>query len=81
MTWEGVGTKMVETLYPGGTKSPENLDGAWVGMVVEGFKARYPEGSDRIGLDKRGVPMGAWLTTTFPVGIVVACGTIVAWAI
>jgi hypothetical protein len=25
--------------------------------------------------------MGAWLTTTFPVGIVVTCGTIVKWAI
>jgi hypothetical protein len=24
--------------------------------------------------------MGAWLTTTFPVGIVIMCGTIVEWA-
>jgi hypothetical protein len=50
-------------------------------MGIEVFKALYPGGSDGIGLDESGVPMGAWLTTVFPVGIVVACGTIVEWAI
>jgi hypothetical protein len=50
-------------------------------MTVEGFKAWYLGGSDGIGLDESGVPMGAWLTTTFQEGIVVVCGTIVAWDI
>jgi hypothetical protein len=34
-----------------------------------------------MGLDESGVPMGAWLATIFPVGIIVVCGTIVEWAI
>jgi hypothetical protein len=37
-TWEGVGTKSVAKLYPGGKKSPETLDGTWVGTMVEGCK-------------------------------------------
>jgi hypothetical protein len=48
---------------------------------MEVFKAWYLGGSDGIGLDGGGVPMGALLTTTFPVGIVIGCGTMVEWAI
>jgi hypothetical protein len=70
-----------EALYPGEVKTPEALDETWVGMGIEAFKALYPRGRDGMGLDKSGVPMGAWVTTVFPVGIVVACGTIVEWAI
>jgi hypothetical protein len=50
-------------------------------MGIEVFKALYPGRSDEIGLDESGVPMGAWVTTVFSVGIVVARGTIVEWAI
>jgi hypothetical protein len=42
----------------------------WVVLTMEGFSALYPRGSDEEGLDESGVPMGAWLTTTLPVGIV-----------
>jgi hypothetical protein len=48
---------------------------------MEVFRALYPGGSDGFGLDGSGVPIRAWEITTFPVGIVVACGTIVEWAI
>jgi hypothetical protein len=73
--------KPKETLYPGRVKNPEALDGTWVGTRIELFKALYRGGSDEMGLDESGVPMGAWLATVFPVGIVVVCGTIVEWAI
>ena len=81
MTWEGVGTKPEETLYPGGMKNPETLDRTWVGMAIEVFKSLYPGGSHGMGLNESGVPMGAWVTTVFPMGIVIVCGTIVEWAI
>jgi hypothetical protein len=50
-------------------------------MGIELFKTLYPGGSDGIGLDENGVPMGAWVTIVFLVGIVIARGTIVEWAI
>jgi hypothetical protein len=78
--WDGVGIEPEATLYPGGVKTPEALDGTWVGMGIEAFKALYPRGSDGICLDERGVPIGGWLATVFPVGIIVVFGTIVEWA-
>jgi hypothetical protein len=63
-------------LYPGGTKGPEPPDGTWVGIETEVFKALYPGGSDGFGLDGSGVPIGFWVTTTFPVKSMVARGTI-----
>jgi hypothetical protein len=42
----------------------------WVVLTMEEFSALYPRGSDEEGLDDSGVPMGAWITTTLPVGIV-----------
>jgi len=69
------------TLYLGEVKTLEALDGNWVGIGIEAFKALYPRGSDGMGLDESGVPIGAWLATIFPVGIIVVCGTIVEWTI
>jgi len=46
-------------------------------MIVVGFKSWYLGGSDRIGLEESGVPMGDWVTTILLMGIVVAFGTIV----
>jgi hypothetical protein len=45
------------------------------------IQSSIPRGSDGFGLDRSGVPIRALEITTFPVGIVVACGTIVEWAI
>jgi hypothetical protein len=42
----------------------------WVVVVVEGFSALYPKGSDDEGLGVTGVPIVAWLTTALPTGIV-----------
>jgi len=73
--------KPTTTLYLGGVKIPETSDETWVGMGIEVFKAWYPGGRDGTSLDGSGVPMGAWVTTVFAMGIVVAFGTIVEWAI
>jgi hypothetical protein len=43
-TWEGVGTKPMTTLYPGGTKSPEILDGTWVEVGNESIQSSIPRG-------------------------------------
>jgi hypothetical protein len=49
-------------------------------MGIEEFKELYPRGNDGICLDELGVPIGGWLVTVFPVGIIVVFGTIVEWA-
>jgi hypothetical protein len=63
-----------ETLYPGEVKTPEALDGTWVGIGIEAFKKLYLRGSDAMVLDESHVPMGAWLAIVFQVGIVIVCG-------
>jgi hypothetical protein len=78
--WDGVRIEPEETLYLGGVKTPEALDGTWVRMGIEAFKALCRRGSDGVYLDKHGVPIGGWLATIFPVGIIVVFGTIVEWA-
>jgi hypothetical protein len=78
--WDGVGIEVEETLYPGGVKTLEAPDETWVGMGIEEFKALYPRGSDGICLEKCGVPIGGWLATMFPVGIIVVFGIILEWA-
>ena len=78
--WDGVRIELEASLYPRGVKTPEASDGTWVGMGIEEFEALYPRGSDGICLDERGVPIGGWLATVFPVGIIVVFGTIVEWA-
>jgi hypothetical protein len=45
------------------------------------FIALYPRGSDGFGLYGSGVPIRDWVMTTFPVETMVACGTIIEWAI
>jgi hypothetical protein len=70
-----------ESLYPGEVKNLESLDGTWVGIGIEAFKSLYPRGSDRMGLDGSGVPIGDFLATIFPVGIILVCGNIIEWAI
>ena len=69
------------TLYPGGVKTPESLDGTWVGIGIEAFKELYPRGSDGMDLDESGVLIGDFLSTVFLVGIILVCGNIVEWAI
>jgi hypothetical protein len=55
---------------PGCCAGIELLGITWVVLTAEGLSALYPRGSDEEGRDDSGVPMGAWLTTTLPVGIV-----------
>jgi hypothetical protein len=58
-TWVGVGTKLLATLYPGGTKILTPLDGFWAGLAIEVFRALYPGGSDGFDLRGSGVPIGS----------------------
>jgi len=55
---------------PGCCIGIEILGITWVVLTTEEFGALYPRGSDEEGLDENGVPMGAWLTSTLPMGIV-----------
>ena len=58
-TWVGVGTKLPEALYPGGTKRLGPLDGLLVGLAIEVFRVLYPGGSDGFYLRGSGVPIGS----------------------
>jgi hypothetical protein len=59
----------------------ELLGITWVVLTMKEFSSLYLRGSDEESLDDSGVLMGAFLTTTLPVGIVGTRGTIVEWAI
>jgi hypothetical protein len=58
-TCVGVGMKLLATLYLGGTKILDPLDGLWAGLEMEVFKVLYLGGSDRFDIRGIGVPIGA----------------------
>jgi hypothetical protein len=57
-TWLDVGTKLLATLYLGGTKILDPTNGFWEGLAMEVFKELYLGGSDRFNLSGSGFPIG-----------------------
>jgi hypothetical protein len=57
------------------------LGGTWVKKETEVVRALYPRGSDGFDQGGSGVPIRSWEITTFLIGIVVSCETIVEWTI